>query len=390
MTALLQISDVQDREGRTGLSWATTRDDTESSRLLLGHGADVIKSNNRGFDPIHSAKSLPSLKLLPDHDVDIMSKTAVGATHLHFVSRCGRHDMIEPMVKAHADPNASDADAIPLICSTYDHQPKSTETLLKLGAKPKLAAKRSGLTALHFAVTDNQHDIIQQLLSHNADCTLKAEKERNIIHLAAIHGDGTTTDILSQARLMGIDPEARDSLGKTAREYFEERSEESAPGTVRHAFTVLRNTLIARRGLREDDVSLPEVFYDAIEEIPITRRTAKVNTSVLEARQHLSKCFNGYQVEFRFHRVRGVMLIVSASFIPLMTRLLYGLKELAFPILPLTDALASRIRDRLPEMVSANVSERRYLCTSKGVALRSNISQRLSRFGQRIRLQSWH
>lgn len=66
---------------------------------------------------------------------------------------------------------------------------------------------------------------------------------------------------------MGIDPEARDSLGKTAREYFEERSEESAPGTVRHAFTVLRNTLIARRGPREDDVSLPEVFYDAIEEI---------------------------------------------------------------------------------------------------------------------------
>lgn len=161
LTALLQISDVQDREGRTGLSWATTRDDTESSRLLLGHGADVIKSNNRGFGPIHSARSLPSLKLLLDHSVDIMSKTAVGATPLHFVSRCGRHDMIEPMVKAHADPNASDADAIPLICSTYDHQPKSTETLLKLGAKPKLAAKRSGLTALHFAVTDNQHDIIQ-------------------------------------------------------------------------------------------------------------------------------------------------------------------------------------------------------------------------------------
>ncbi|KAF6231601.1 hypothetical protein HO173_010133 [Letharia columbiana] len=258
---------VQDRECRTGLSWATTRDDIESSRLLLGHGADVIKSDNRGFGPIHSAKSLPSLKLLLDHSVDIMSKTAVGTTPLHFVSRYGRHDMMELMVKAHADSNASDADDTPLICSTYDHQPKSTETLLKLGAKPNLAAKRSGLTVLHFAVTDNQHDIIQQLLSHNADCTLKAEKERNIIHLAVIHGDRTTIDILSQARLMGIDPEARDSLGKTARGYFEEQSEESAPGTVRHAFTVRHNTLIARRGSREDDVSLPEVFYDAIKEI---------------------------------------------------------------------------------------------------------------------------
>ena len=129
------------------------------------------------------------------------------------------------MVEAGADPNASDADDTPLICSTYDHKPKSTEMLLGLGADPDLVSKRSGLTALYYAVTDNQHDTIQQLLSHDADYTFEAEKEQTILHLAAIHGDKITMDILRGAKLMGVELDARDALGKTAREYFEERCE---------------------------------------------------------------------------------------------------------------------------------------------------------------------
>lgn len=271
LEALLDCStseiNAQDREGHTGLSWAVMRDDIDSLRLLLEHGADANIPDNRGFSPIHSAKSLPSLKLLLDHSADIMSKTEVGATPLHFISRYGRHGMIEPMVQAGADPNASEADDTPLICSTYEHQPKSTEELLRLGAKPDLAANRSGMTALHFAVTDNQHDIIQQLLSHNADCTLKAEQGRNILHLAAIHGDKMTMDILRQARLVGLETEARDSLDRTARQYFEERPEESAPDTVKNAFTMLLDILPARRGSQEDDGLFPEDFHDAIEEL---------------------------------------------------------------------------------------------------------------------------
>ena len=112
---------VRDREGRTSLSWAAKRDDIDSSRLLLEHGADANKSDNRGFSPIHSAKSPRSLELLLDHSANIMSKTEAGATPLHLASRNGRHHMIEAMVQADADPNASDSIDAPLLCSTYDH-----------------------------------------------------------------------------------------------------------------------------------------------------------------------------------------------------------------------------------------------------------------------------
>ena len=257
---------VQDREGRTGLSWATTRDDVDSSSLLLGHGADVNKSDNRGFSPIHYTKSLPSLKLLLEHDADITLMTEVGATPLHFASRYGRHEMIEPMVEAGADPNASDADDTPLICSTYDHKPKSTEMLLSLGANPDLVSKRSGLTALHFAITDNQHDIIQQLLSHDANYTFEADNEQTILHLAAIHGDKMTMDILRGATLIGVDSDAKDAVGKSAWEYFEERCEKKGcTGDVKMAFTTLMECISANQRAQADDDSLHEVFYDAIE-----------------------------------------------------------------------------------------------------------------------------
>ena len=256
---------VRDREGRTGLSWATTRDDVDSSSLLLGHGADVNQSDNRGFSPIHYARSLPSLNLLLENKADITLKTEVGATALHFASRYGRHDMIGPMVEAHADPNASDADDTPLICSTYDHQPRSTEKLLKFGADPNLASKRSGLTALHFAVTDNQHDIIQQLFSHDVDYTLKAEREQNVLHLAAIHGDKMTMDIIRQAMLMEIDPETKDAQGKTARDHFEERCKGRVPDAVKDAFTTLIDSSSARQRPQDDDESLHEIFHDAVE-----------------------------------------------------------------------------------------------------------------------------
>ena len=196
-----------------------------------------------------------------------MSKIETGATPLHLASRHGRHDMIEAMVQAGADPNASDAVDTPLLCSTYDHQPKSADSLLRRGANPNLTAKGSGLTALHFAVTDNQHDIMQQLLLHDAGCTLNAQSERNILHLAAIHGDKMIMDILSQARLMGVDPDARDSLGKTARNYFEKRCEESVPDAVKDAFKMLLDITTARRELQNNDGPSDEVFYDAIEEV---------------------------------------------------------------------------------------------------------------------------
>lgn len=82
-----------------------------------------------------------------------------------------------------------------------------------------------------------------------------------------------TMDILSQAGLMGVDPDARGALGKTSRNYFEVRCEESVPDAVKDAFTMLLDTTTARRELQNNDGPSDEVFYDAVEEVGNTRRT---------------------------------------------------------------------------------------------------------------------
>ena len=145
------------------------------------------------------------------------------------------------MMEASADPNASEADDIPLICSTYDHQPKSTEIFLRLGAN------------LDLTVSDNQHDMVQQLLSHDTNYTVMAEKEQRVLHSVANHGDKMPMDILRHARLVKVDPEARDAMGKSAWEYLKD------------AFTMLIDSISARQRPQEDDEISHKVFYDAIE-----------------------------------------------------------------------------------------------------------------------------
>ena len=122
------------------------------------------------------------------------------------------------------------------------------------------------MTALHFAVIDDQHRMIEQLLSHDAQCTVNADKERNIIHLAATHRDNTTMDLFNHNKLTGVDPGARDSMGKTAKRYFEEQSEESTADAVKDVFTTLLETTPARRASQEQEGQFPEVVHDAVEE----------------------------------------------------------------------------------------------------------------------------
>ena len=74
-------------------------------------------------------------------------------------------------------------------------------------------------------------------------------------------------DILRGAKLMGVELDARDALGKTAREYFEERCEmENCRDDVRIAFTTLVDSVSANQRPQVDDDSLHEVFYDAVEQ----------------------------------------------------------------------------------------------------------------------------
>ena len=51
---------------------------TENTRLLLEHGANLDLANTMGRKPIHNANDVESLELLLDHGAAIDSKDAIG------------------------------------------------------------------------------------------------------------------------------------------------------------------------------------------------------------------------------------------------------------------------------------------------------------------------
>lgn len=74
-------------------------------------------------------------------------------------------------------------------------------------------------------------------------------------------------DILRGANLKGVESDARDALGMTAREYFDERCDKKGcTDDTKVAFTALMDSISANQRPQVEDESLHEVFYDAIEQ----------------------------------------------------------------------------------------------------------------------------
>lgn len=247
---LCSTSDInaQDGAGRTPLSWAVARDDLDSTRSLLKNRADPDIGDNRGFRPAHYARSLFCIQILVQHGANLMARTDMGATPLHFASRDGFSDMIEWMYGAGADLDAMERSGTPLICSTYDRQPRSTAILLRLGADINAATPESSSTAMHFAIFHNVHDILEQLLDNNADYTRCNIEGQTMIHFAARAGDDQTMQILARHGLRGLDVEARDNKLMTAQDCFEQRASDTKSREIISSFRAMISGISGRIG----------------------------------------------------------------------------------------------------------------------------------------------
>ena len=141
-TLLSTRVDVNGREGdgATALHWATHRNDLETVKDLIDAGADASASNT------------------------------LGATPLWLAATNGSVEVLELLLNAGANPNAAlKMGETPLMSAARSGDHASVRLLIEHGADVNRAEFERGQTALMWAAAQQHADVVQLLVSNNAD-----------------------------------------------------------------------------------------------------------------------------------------------------------------------------------------------------------------------------
>jgi ankyrin repeat protein len=272
----LQVStsmiDAPDTRGRTALWWASARGDYSAVKTLLKYGAAIHDpASPDNHSPLHVAQASEVVKLLLQFGAHVDCRDESGRTPLQCCAyrgepRGGSVELFKSLLDGGADVNAqSNAGHTALhytaMYGFVEHMP----LLLARGA-PIDSRKPNGITPLLDAVGCSQPISVKFLLQNGADPSVKNKENGSILHIAASRSDIATMKVLGAANLRELDIEAKDCVGKTSRQCFEERLDKSEALT--EAFEDLlesvQNCLIEEVvSLDSDDDS--DVFEDAVE-----------------------------------------------------------------------------------------------------------------------------
>ena len=166
--ALTKRSDIDevDNQGRTVLSWAAARGDSQIVRKLLTCGAHPEKQSMRGHSPLHLAlvTDLSTAEMLLDAKADVNIVDRVGETPLHYVTSA-TSSLIKRMVNLGADIEKRDwYGDTPLSNTCSLGRADAAKELLACGADINVRG-RNGITPILQAVMFDYHDVISILLS---------------------------------------------------------------------------------------------------------------------------------------------------------------------------------------------------------------------------------
>jgi ankyrin repeat protein len=133
-------------DGSTALLWATYKVDHELVRALLQAGAKPNITNNFGAAPLTEAVKLSDV------------------------------DLVRLLLDAHADPNSPNQDGqTALMLASSLGSLEIAKLLIKSGADVNAVEKYRGQTALMWAAAGNYPDVVDLLLAHHANVSLRAK-----------------------------------------------------------------------------------------------------------------------------------------------------------------------------------------------------------------------
>ncbi|KAL9085994.1 MAG: hypothetical protein Q9165_007356 [Trypethelium subeluteriae] len=207
-----------DADGWTALHWPARRGESAYMSMLLQHRANpFVKTAREQRTPLHLAamrNSVPCIQQLlayrsGNQAVDLNARDFYGNTALR--------------------------------CAAENNCAASLAHLIQAGADLNLTS-RSDEPPLWSAVYNNSHEAITQLINAGADVTKKTRYSDTLLHFAAGQSDVKTLALLTRARLRGVEIEAKNADGLTAKQLAEARI--GAPQGFLQAFEHLLDSVI--------------------------------------------------------------------------------------------------------------------------------------------------
>ena len=207
-----------DSIGNTPLHWAIEMANIDAVHLLLEAGTDIHAAAKDTTTPLCEAVDSDfdsrgiCLKLL-EAGADVDQVICCDSTALAEAVRRNRPiSKIKILLDAGANLHGVHGDDPVLIIAASASTSDACETLLSAGARID-ARGSQGQTAVMEAVENNNHSVLETLISHGERLDLWTYDDDSIVVIAALHGDIETMRILATACIKGIpvDVESREA-----------------------------------------------------------------------------------------------------------------------------------------------------------------------------------
>jgi ankyrin repeat protein len=231
-TARWTINDT-DSCGRTALMWAILKNDPQSTEILLLNDANPEIKDMDGETPLHqacsSATDTQCLELLLRYGANYESTHDFQKTPI-FVAANKSARALEILLKHGANGNVvGDGARTPLHHAAAFDQVDCIAILLQHGSDIN-ARDSNGLSPLELAVVLSRPKAAKFLLELGAETISNDGTRRSILHTVAKYGSAEIIRTLTQnQQLIKLDMAARDSYGRTARDWLAHRHDDAPP-----------------------------------------------------------------------------------------------------------------------------------------------------------------
>jgi ankyrin repeat protein len=264
---IASLIDSYDLHGKTPLHWAAARGDVRATEHLLRAGAARVleKRDNDGKTALHLA--------VATHNVRCVEVLLMAGANVH--ARDSRGDDAF-LIAVYSQDETAVLEALLLGGSSLDSRNSGNTSALQSAAAQnwtKICAyllekgadidsfDDNGDTPLFETIYYNCYGPLSLLLGQSINLGHTNRYGWTALHVAALYGDEKTLQMLASARLVGIDSEAKDLKGRTAKEAFKTRHE--SPNELKMGFENLLTSIEdVEKAVEDEDC---ETFVDALE-----------------------------------------------------------------------------------------------------------------------------